>query len=234
MYAVAAITFMLIPILISIVAGYFLGALPFGYVVSRAKGVNIFEEGSKNPGATNVLRVLSAKFGKAGKRLGILVFVLDALKGATATAWPAIAFRMGVWDAPWEHWDVVSLVGLASALLGHSFSCFTRFKGGKGVATGAGGFLVLMPVSIAIALLLWWLIFEAMRYVSLASILATISLPVTSAILWCFWGLQPFSVVLISAGAAVFVAVRHRVNIARLMHGTENKFVKKSESGGAK
>ncbi|MDR1010307.1 MAG: glycerol-3-phosphate 1-O-acyltransferase PlsY [Opitutaceae bacterium] len=225
---------MLIPILISIVAGYFLGALPFGYIVSRAKGVNIFEEGSKNPGATNVLRVLSAKFGKAGKRLGILVFMLDALKGATATAWPAIAFKTGLWDAPWEHWDVVSLVGLASALLGHSFSCFTRFKGGKGVATGAGGFLVLMPVSIAIALLLWWLIFEAMRYVSLASILATISLPVTSVIMWCIWGLPPFSAVMISAGVAVFVAMRHRVNIVRLMHGTENKFVKKSKGGGTK
>lgn len=225
---------MLIPILISIAAGYFLGALPFGFIVSRAKGVNIFEEGSRNPGATNVLRVLSAKFGKAGKRLGLLVFALDALKGATATAWPAIAFKMGVWDAPWEHWDVVSLIGLASALLGHSFSCFTRFKGGKGVATGAGGFLVLMPISVVIALLVWWLTFETTRYVSLASILATISLPVTGGILWCLWGLPPFSVVVISAGAAVFVAVRHRSNIVRLMHGTENKFVKRDGAGRTK
>jgi glycerol-3-phosphate acyltransferase PlsY len=225
---------MLFPILISIVAGYFLGALPFGFMVSRAKGVNIFEEGSRNPGATNVLRVLSAKFGKPGKRLGILVFALDALKGATATAWPAIAFRMGVWDAPWEHWDVVSLLGLASALLGHSFSCFTRFRGGKGVATGAGGFMVLMPVSIVIALLLWWLLFEKTRYVSLASILATASLPVTSGVFWCIWRWPPFSVVVISAAATVFVAVRHRTNIARLIKGTENKFVKKNEEGGTK
>ncbi len=221
---------MLIPILTSIVVGYFLGALPFGFLVSRAKGVDIFQEGSKNPGATNVLRVLSAKFGRAGKRLGITVFVLDMVKGAAATAWPVIAFKMGVWDAPWEHWDVVSLISLGSALLGHSFSCFTRFKGGKGVATGAGGFLVLMPVSILIALLLWWLIFETTRYVSLASILATVSLPVTSGIMWCIWGWPPFSVVLISGGATVFVAVRHRSNIGRLMHGTENKFVKKSEA----
>lgn len=220
---------MLIPILISIVAGYFLGALPFGYLVARAKGVNIFEEGSKNPGATNVLRVLSAKFGKPGKRLGLMVFVLDALKGAVATGWTAVVFRMGMWDAAYEYWDIVSLIGLTSALLGHCFSCFTHFKGGKGVATGAGGFLVLMAPSLLIALLVWWVIFETTRYVSLASILATASLPVSSGIMWCVWGWPPMSVVIISAGATVFVAVRHRTNIGRLMRGTESKFVKKSE-----
>ncbi|MDF9828411.1 glycerol-3-phosphate acyltransferase PlsY [Ereboglobus sp. PH5-5] len=219
---------MLIPILASIVAGYFLGALPFGYVVSRAKGVNIFEEGSKNPGATNVLRVLSQKFGEPGRRLGIMVFVLDALKGAVATGWPWIAFKMGVWDAAYDHWDVVSLIGLGAALLGHCFSCFTRFKGGKGVATGAGGFMVLMAPSLLIALLVWWVVFQTTRYVSLASILATVSLPVSSCTMWCLWGWPPFSVVIISAGAAIFVAVRHRANIGRLMRGTENKFVKKT------
>src|SRR5882724_5576172 len=163
---------MLTPLLIAAVIGYFLGALPFGYLVARAKGVNIFECGSKNPGATNVRRVL-------GKGPGNIVFVLDALKGATAAGWPIVLGLRFAHDAGKNliaiggidllHRDSVlvsAVVGLAAALVGHSFSCYTGFRGGKGVATASGGLLVLMPVVIAISAALWWVIFRTSRYVS--------------------------------------------------------------------
>ena len=119
---------MIVPLILSLVAGYLLGALPFGYFVARSHGVNIFEVGSKNPGATNVRRVLGAKAGNT-------VFVLDALKGAVAALWPI--------SAPLLHLDPhavgsMQIMGLVGALIGHSFSCFTGFKGGKGVATALG------------------------------------------------------------------------------------------------
>ena len=214
---------MLISILITIVAGYFIGAIPVGYLVARSQGINIFKYGSGNPGATNVMRALTEKHGKAGKRLGYAVFAFDALKGATATGWPLLASEFN----PWHTMSFLAIIGLASAMLGNSFSCFTRFKGGKGVSTGAGGFLVLMPASIAIALLVWVVLFEITRYVSLGSIIATATLPVTSFLTHLLWGFPQIDVVGISAAAAVFVAVRHRANIARLLNGTENKFAKK-------
>ena len=224
---------MLIPILITIVAGYFIGAIPVGWLVARSQGINIFEYGSGNPGATNVMRALSEKLGRKGKKFGYLVFVLDGIKGATATGWPIVAGGMNLFGAlDTAHLETLGLVGLAAAMLGNSFSCFTRFRGGKGVSTGAGGFLVLMPAPIAIALLVWWAVFEITRYVSLASIIATASLPVTSLTMNLLWGNEsrwiPSLVVAgLSAVATVFVVVRHRANISRLMNGTENKFVKK-------
>jgi len=220
---------MLISILITIVAGYFIGAIPVGYLVARAQGINIFEYGSGNPGATNVMRALIEKHGGRGKKFGYLVFVLDGLKGATATGWPLLLAHLN----PWDTMDVLALIGLVSAMFGNSFSCFTRFKGGKGVSTGAGGFLVLMPASIAVALLVWWALFEITRYVSLASIIATATLPVTSFVTSRLWGFPPIDVVVLSAIATVFVAVRHRANIVRLMNGTENKFVRKKAPEGA-
>src|SRR6188768_3187812 len=121
---------MIVPVLIAAVVGYLLGSLPFGYLVARAKGVNIFEVGSKNPGATNVRRVL-------GKGPGNLVLFLDALKGALASGLPLLWYwkRDGAFS---NESEVVAMAGVVAALLGHSFSCFTHFKGGKGVATGAG------------------------------------------------------------------------------------------------
>ena len=166
---------MLVPLLFAAVVGYVLGALPFGYLVARAHGVDIFTVGSKNPGATNVRRVLGAKAGN-------LVFALDALKGATATALPLLLDRAGLlarlpgWSEP-VRWLPLAVAGLVGALIGHSFSCFTRFRGGKGVATASGGFIVLMPVATLIATVVWIVTFYAFRYVSLASILAAVTLP---------------------------------------------------------
>ena len=122
---------MLLPILIAALVGYLLGSLPFGCIVARAKGVNIFEVGSRSPGATNVRRVL-------GKGPGNLVFALDVLKGALAASWALLAAAPEVLPMRWETWAGGALVGdkavalgvagLVGALFGHSFSCFTRFR----------------------------------------------------------------------------------------------------------
>lgn len=210
---------MLVVTLIVAVAGYLLGSLPFGYLVARAKGVNIFEVGSKNPGATNVRRVL-------GHGPGNLVLFLDALKGAAAVALGYFTYV----STPAEHSVSFSypastpqtlippIVGLAAAILGHSFSCFTKFKGGKSVATGAGGFLVLFPLGMAIALAIFGVVLAISRYVSLASMLAAASLPFAA-----FSFKQPSPVISIAAMVAAFVIYRHRANIMRIRAGTESK-----------
>ncbi len=208
--------------------GYLSGSLPFGYLVARAKGVNIFEVGSKNPGATNVRRVLGAGPGN-------LVFALDALKGAVAAAWAFGAFGTEVrvdLDAPGlsllngtyagATWVSLGMAGLVGALLGHSFSCFTGFRGGKGVATATGGCLVLMPIATLIAAAVWAATFFTSRYVSLASILAAVALPVS-----VFFLGQPLPVLIFAGIAGLFVIVRHRANVTRLLNGTENRFTKK-------
>lgn len=207
---------MLSPLLIAAAVGYLLGSLPFGYLVARSKGVNIFEAGSRNPGATNVRRVL-------GPGPGNLVFALDALKGAAATFAPygyRLAMR-GVSSAATlgaTEYGYLAIAGLVGAFLGHSFSCFTGFRGGKGVATGAGGFAVLFPPGVLIAVVVWLLAALLTRYVSVASMLAAISLPVSSMVLH-----QSAVLTIVSAAIAVLVIVRHRANLARLAAGTENK-----------
>lgn len=197
-------------IVAAVLTGYLLGALPFGYLVARSKGVDIFKVGSGNPGATNVKRTL-------GARAGNTVLVLDVLKGALATAWPLLP----VLDTP--HEEVLQLIGVVAAVLGHSFSVFTRFRGGKGVATAAGGLVVLMPAACLVAGAAWLAAFYAFRYVSLASILAAVAIIVTS------W-LRGYHVAtsVIATVLAVFVIVRHHSNIRRLLAGTEPKFTGKA------
>jgi len=207
--------------------GYLLGALPFGYLVARAKGVNIFEVGSRNPGATNVRRVL-------GKGPGNLVFALDALKGALAASWAllsrtpvSVTYDLEEWGLTanglivGDGWINLGLAGLVGAMLGHSYSCFTKFRGGKGVATGAGGVCIIIPISAAVGGVVWLLVFYSLRYVSLASILAAVSLPVT---VWLRG--RPMPLVVMAALIALFVIIRHRDNIRRLVQGTENRFTK--------
>lgn len=219
---------MLLPLAAAAFVGYLLGSIPVGYLVARARGVNIFEVGSKNPGATNVRRVL-------GRSAGNLVFGLDALKGALAAAWALLSYTSFRWSAATSDvagasadsvagaaWVQLGVVGLVAALLGHSFSCFTRFRGGKGVATSVGGLLILMPVVVLIAGAAWAATFYSTRYVSLASIVAALVL-VAAAYL-----LQVSSLLVgLAAVVAVFVILRHRSNIVRLLNGTENKFARK-------
>jgi glycerol-3-phosphate acyltransferase PlsY len=114
--------------------------------------------------------------------------------------------------------EAYCVAGLVAAMIGHSFSCFTGFKGGKGVATGAGGFLVLMPQVTLIAAAVWALLFFSIRYVSLASIAAALTIPVGA-----YFFNEPLVLIAAAAAAAIFVIVRHRANISRLIHGTENR-----------
>ena len=208
---------MLPSLLIAGVVGYLLGAIPFGYLVARSKGVNIFEVGSKNPGATNVRRVL-------GRGPGNLVFVLDALKGAVAAGWPraqaVLLAREHAADGFYVNIDPTPFMvaGLIGALLGHSFSCFTQFRGGKGVATAAGGFFVLFPLGALVAAVVWALTAAIWRYVSLASMVGGVALTLTA------WLRHESPLVLgVCALVMVFVIVRHRTNVTRLLAGTENK-----------
>ena len=216
---------MFLPLFIAAVVGYLLGSLPFGYLVARAHGVDIFKAGSGNPGATNVKRVL-------GSMAGNTVFVLDALKGAVAAGWP-VAWCLMVHRTGGLCGDGVSLAyvwgipGLVAAVLGHSFSVFTHFKGGKGVATASGGLFVLMPVPGLIAVLVWFMSFLAWRYVSLASILGTLAVPAAA------WSLGlPLLLEIVATVLALLVLVRHYSNIRRLLAGTEHRWERKQERNG--
>lgn len=194
------------------VVAYLIGAVPFGYLVARAKGVDILSHGSGNIGATNVGRIL-------GRGFGILVFALDFAKGALPTLAAGLLTPADV--AP--EWSQVT-AGIA-AFLGHLFPVYLGFRGGKGVATGAGVVAVLAPLPTAVALLVWAAVFAGTRYMSLASL--------TAAALLCALRIAftpgPFSgppgvVTVFCLVAASLVAVRHRANIGRLLAGTENRF----------
>lgn len=209
---------MLTALLIFALVGYVLGALPFGYLVARAKGVDIFSVGSGNPGATNVRRVL-------GRGPGNLVFFLDAAKGAAAAGLPLLASRLGWISCGAGDVTIAGIVGLAGGLLGHSFSCFTGFRGGKGVATTVGGFAVLLPWGLLAASVVWVAVFFIGRYVSLASILGAVALPLAA---WLLGAGRPL--VGLAVAVAAFVIIMHRSNIRRLLAGTESRF---SRSGGS-
>jgi glycerol-3-phosphate acyltransferase PlsY len=193
---------------IAILASYFLGAVPFGFLVARLRGVDIFHAGSGNIGATNVGRVL-------GRRFGLLVFALDFLKGAV----PVAVVGQLLPDAPWA----AVAAGLA-AFVGHMFPVYLRFRGGKGVATGTGVVAVLLPGPTAVSVLVWLSVLVATRYVSLASVLAAVAL----ALVRLLTTPEPFAegertLTGFSLLAAVLVAVRHRSNLVRLSRGTENR-----------
>ena len=189
-----------------VLTAFFLGSLPFGHWLALARGVDLRGQGSGNTGATNVGRVL-------GKKWGIFVFVLDLGKG-----WIAVALAKSVGNLP-ESWSVT--VGVF-AVLGHVFSPWLGFRGGKGVATSAGILIGLAPwVALGVALI-WFLAFQMSRTVSVASLCAATAFP-----LFVFW-LMPEQEVFqwISIGMTVLVWFRHRDNLKRLFQGKENRFVK--------
>lgn len=199
--------------LAAVVAGYLLGSVSFAVIIARRYGVNILKEGSGNPGATNVKRV-------CGRLPGNLVFALDVLKGALAAGWPRlmVVFSSEGEDVQWVLY--AQLAGFAGAMLGHCFSIFLRFKGGKGVAVSAGGLFGAMPECFVVAGLVWLLSFGLTRFVSVASLLAGLSLPVVAV--WC-WGTGDARFWL-GAVIAVFFVFTHRSNIVRLVRGEEHRF----------
>ena len=189
-----------------VLTAFFLGSLPFGYWLALLRGVDLRKQGSGNTGATNVGRVL-------GKKWGIFVFVLDLGKG-----WLAVALAKTVGHVP-ETWSIT--VGVF-AVLGHVFSPWLGFRGGKGVATSAGILIGLAPWVALGVTLIWFLAFQMSRTVSVASLCAATAFP-----LFVFW-LMPDQKVFqwISLGMAVLVWFRHRDNLKRLLQGKENRFVK--------
>ncbi len=210
---------MLLALGISALVGYLLGSVNFAVLVAKRHGIDILKEGSGNPGATNVKRLL-------GKGPGNLVFALDAFKGAAGTYLP---FLLADAVSPGAPLFEVLVAGLAGTLLGHCFSCFLGFKGGKGVASTIGGLLVLLPIPIVIGAALWAIAFYATRYVSVASLALGLSLPLSCWLLPKFTSLQFSDAELIFAGAiALFNVWTHRSNIGRLLRGEENKFIKKT------
>ncbi|MBD0369826.1 MAG: glycerol-3-phosphate 1-O-acyltransferase PlsY [Pyrinomonadaceae bacterium] len=201
------------PVLILVIA-YLLGSIPFGYLLVRLlAGADVRETGSGGTGATNVSR-------RAGKLAGVVTLLLDALKGALAV----ILARMFLTEDFGVNWWVAASVVLAIA--GHCFPVWLGFRGGKGVATGVGAFLVLSPLAVACAGLLFILIVWATRYVSLGSITAAAVLPLFVWILGGYWKPTPALAPLFMAalaGASIIIFM-HRANIGRLLSGTESKF----------
>ena len=207
---------------LSALLAYLLGAIPFGWIIARSRGVDIFSVGSKNIGATNVARCV-------GVGWGILTFLLDGLKGYAACVWvPRLSKAiLAVCGRPTEPsktaFVAIMLFCGVVAVLGHSFTVFLKFRGGKGVATSAGMLLGLAPAACGIAFAVWLATFLIFRYVSLASILAAATLataawllPVYRAVGW--WLPSVFTLL------ALLVILRHHANIGRLANGTELRF----------
>lgn len=191
-------------ILITIGLSYLLGAIPFGYLLIRAfRGEDVRKTGSGNIGATNVSRTSPA--------LGLLTLLLDAGKGFAAVLLAHSLF-------PAE----VSLLSIAAlfAIAGHIFPVWLKFRGGKGVATGTGSFLLLAPKAVLVTIAIFLLVVLAFRYISLASIVAVILFPLL------FWRLHsaPGKSVLIVGIACALILLKHRQNIRRLAAGTEPRF----------
>jgi glycerol-3-phosphate acyltransferase PlsY len=198
--------------------GYLFGSFPMGYFAGRLSGVDIRAVGSGNIGATNVLRVL-------GKRWGYTVFFVDAFKGFAAVRLAFFVARH--MPNPPQHPEYFAILAAMLCIVGHTFPVWLRFKGGKGVATSAGALFGLMPMLVPFIVIIWIIIFETTRFVSVASIFASVSLPVA---VWLFlrWGyLEGTALLYFSFAIAILVLWRHRSNFSRLLNGTEQRFSRK-------
>jgi len=195
------------------ILSYFLGAVPFGLLLSRVKGVDIRQVGSKNIGATNVFRSVS-------KTLGVLTFVADGLKGFV----PAWLFPKIV--AAWGHGAPPPWLGLlfaALAIAGHTWPVYIKFKGGKGVATSAGALIGIAPAATGIGLVTWILAMALTRYVSVSSIAAALIVPAAG---WGLYAKQGLALPIALTVIGLLIVWRHKGNIQRLMNGTEHRFGK--------
>jgi len=185
-----------------LILSYLLGSIPNGLIFGKLIWKKDLRKiGSGNIGATNAWRNL-------GKPAGLLIFALDFFKGALSVL---LAEKLS--GEP-----VIMIFAGLCAILGHSFSLFLKFHGGKGVATGLGVIAMLMPKITAIVFIIWLAIVFVTRYVSLGSIVASVCVP----LLAIFFG-EPTEFILFGAVAAVFITLRHKENISRLANGTENK-----------
>lgn len=204
-------------------AGYLLGSIPTGFLVGMAKGIDVRKEGSGNIGATNAFRIL-------GKPAGTFVLLADALKGYLAcTLLVYLILRATGGPAPGAEVESLAILGGVSAILGHNYTCWLRFKGGKGIATSAGVLAALMPMVLILLLSLWGIVFKVTRYVSVASITVALALPI---LVWATGG----SARLLGIGTflGALAIYKHKANIVRLLNGTENRFgSNKHDQGGS-
>jgi len=204
---------------ILIIGAYLLGSIPFGIIIAKAHGKDLRSIGSGNIGATNLARAL-------GKKWAYFCFVLDAGKGLV----PMLAAGRLIYTTP-DIWRLILTLAVGcAAVLGHIFPVYINFKGGKGVATGFGvavGFWPYFTICAAAALVVWVVVAFRWRYISLASIIASVFFPVTLAFAialtpgWSYAELWPLLIV--AAAIPAIVIIRHRENIKRLTAGTENK-----------
>lgn len=221
---------------------FLLGSIPFGLIIARAKGINIRQHGSGNIGATNVLRVI-------GKKYGISCLFLDALKGfiPVVIAISLIRFE-GIknpmtltglapyaQDFPMLTAQIFQVITGFCAVLGHNYSPWVGFKGGKGIATSAGVLIALMPAAIVILIVVWLVVFLLTKYVSLASIITAAVLPLVT--LWGSWfhgkiqnGTWNKPLFIFTLVIAVLAVWKHRSNIERLRNGTEHRFTRKPKA----
>ena len=195
----------------ALLIGYFLGSINFAVLVAKYKGLDLFSLGSGNPGATNVKRTIGPFWGNT-------VFFLDFSKG-----YLAVFLSQSILVLEGLNYDLLGILGLLGTILGHTFSIFLKFRGGKGVATTMGGLLALMPWVLLLGLAAWLMVFFSTRVVALASIVFAISLPIS------FYFLHNFSDVrwIFCIVLAILIVVRHYSNIQRLLSGKEHDFSKK-------
>lgn len=186
-------------VLVLLPFSYLLGTFPSAAIIARRRGIDITTSGSGNPGASNVSRVL-------GRRLGVLVFVLDGLKGALCVLAGFIAF---------EYAGALALA--CAAVVGHVFPVTRHFKGGKGVATAGGSMLALYPIVSVVLLAVWLTAVKTTKKASIASMIITIALPIGVAVAG-----RPGGEVAATSALAAFVVWRHWPNIKRLVRGTEH------------
>jgi glycerol-3-phosphate acyltransferase PlsY len=221
---------------------FFLGSIPFGLLIAKSRGIDIRQHGSGNIGATNVMRVL-------GRNFGIPCLILDALKGFIPVAIAVnliqitgrqVQVPLGL-PADWIltlaaddalKGQIAQILTALFAVLGHNYSPWVGFKGGKGIATSAGVLLALMPFAVILLLAVWGLLFAVTRYVSVASIGAAAILPFLT--LWGSWhhgriqdGTWNKPLFAFTVAIAAMAVWKHRANIQRLREGTENRFERK-------
>ena len=215
--------------ILTALAAYLLGSIPTGFLVAKAKGIDIRAVGSGNIGATNAMRVL-------GKPAGILVLLLDAFKGWYAChvgqfvfscfSTQTILLSNPDIQTTIRYIEMLSIIAGIFAVVGHNYTCWLKFKGGKGIATTAGVYLALAPWALLAAFVVFMLAALFTRYVSVASITAAIALPVT------VWIMSPDNLFLciVTTALGALAIYKHKSNIQRLMAGTENRLGKKKET----
>lgn len=203
--------------LIIFICAYLIGSIPFGYMFGKMKGIDIREHGSGNIGATNVFRTL-------GKNYGIPCFLLDFAKGFV----PAFCVKKFLKNDDLSVVETAAICAAIGSIFGHVFTCFLKFKGGKGVATAAGSFMGLAWFPLSLALGAWIICMFIFRIVSLSSIIAALVPP---AIVW----IDPLdhkyslAIKILFSVVGVLVVLRHKANIKRLLKGEEPSFRKKKE-----